>query len=139
MAEKDDRVILKFTLWVRLFLIFGVLFWVAIIVVAYVGSDGDMGSAWMILLFLLSLTLGPAINANLTWFAYDDKGIEWHNPVRRPVFIRWEEISTIRHISSGWSIEGPGRTIKLSGDLKGLSEFGREIERRVPNEKWVND
>lgn len=137
MAEKNDRVILKFTLLVRLILIFGVLFWVAIIAVAYIGSDGNMGSAWMILFLLLSLTLGPAINANLTWFAYDGQGIEWHNPVRRPVYIRWEEISAIRHITNGWSIEGSGRKIKLSGDLKGLKELGQEIERRVPNEKWI--
>ncbi|MDW5564226.1 MAG: hypothetical protein SA339_13510 [Methanomassiliicoccus sp.] len=137
MDGEDGRVILKYNLWVRLFLILGVFFWVAIIVIAYVGSDSNMGPAWLILLFFISITLGPAINANLTWFAYDGQGIEWHNPLRKPVFILWDEISAIRPISNGWSIEGPGRKIKLSGDLKGVKELGQEIERRVPDEKFL--
>jgi hypothetical protein len=134
--EENGRVILKYALSVRLILILGVLMWTAMMI-ALLGSGTDTGSAWMLILIFLSLTLGPAINVNMTWFAYSEQGVEWHNPLRRPVYIRWEEIIAIRRISSGWSIEAPVQRIQIPYHLRDLKELSKVIEKRVPNEKWV--
>ena len=120
----------------RLSLVFGALFWIGIITIAYTGSDPSKDIAILIsFLFLLPTVMG-ALSFNLSWLAYDGQGIEWHRPMRRPVCIGWMGITAVRRFPAALDIEGPDRRIVISGRLDGMEELGREIEKRVPNGKF---
>jgi hypothetical protein len=87
-------------------------------------------------LMLLSVTLGPAINATLIWFAYDDGDRVAQPGASTRVNTMGRDQHNKAHLVQ---TEHPGseRIIKISGYLRSFKELRQEIERRVPSEKWV--
>ena len=141
MVGVKNRPVLKLALWVRLVYVFAVVFWVAVIIVGFVAGTLSDASKWAIPAAILFMFLVPALNANLMWFTYNDRGIEYHNPFRRPVFIQWDEINIINRVpmesgTKAWRIVGPEREIQITENLTGYNGLKQEIMQRVPDEKW---
>ncbi len=138
-----DRIIMRPALWVRLIYVSGVAFWMTLIIIGYMANAVSDSSMWVILIAILVMFLVPTLEANLMWFACDEEGIEEHNPFRKAVFIRWEEISAINRIPmhnglKAWRIESTGSNIDVEEKITSFSELKNHIMRKVPMDKWVN-
>ncbi len=143
--QVNDGAVLRYKLWMRLFLIFGVIMWVGILALILTGSDRSLDLAALIIVLFLLPTFVAALSVNLSWLGYDAQGIEQHALIRRPVQIGWVEITGVkmatvrrdrRQDQRFLMVVAPGRRITTSGQYNGFEELVNEIERKVPADRW---
>ena len=69
-----DRIIMRPALWVRLIYVSGVAF-DDVIIIGYMANAVSDSSMWVILIAILVMFLVPTLEANLMWFACDERAL----------------------------------------------------------------